>query len=450
MEGARNLDIDHPVNKDRNYARVSEISLIKSLEYALSKEVDLDLDYYENIIKQSTASFKDLKQLQTRIQFLICDLNRELHSQSDMDEELSWQLDHDSSTNDRINILIGRVMGIAKTFRVPINASSNVVNRPIAAAQLKLPQLVIDNFEDNSKDSFSFFKFKSSFLNAMNSVEGTSNAVKMVYLKSYLKGRALALIDTLPVSDDNFEIAWNLLEAEFLDRNFLVNSTLCQIVDWKTCKTIDANLEFINFIRIKLNELSRFHVNFFAEDSSGETLMSNIVRNKLHHLFLTELCRKINTNYPTVNNILEHSVAIHKLIETTPSEINNNNFSQRSFYSAAKSNSAKNDYSKNPFLPLTSSDPKGCKFCSLLNHSSVNCRKYPNFESRKNRASQLGLCTKCLSGKHSHISCSGNFGKLPFSCASCRVPEHVTPMCPSMVLSLSAAKLVENVDLNTK
>ena len=86
----------------------------------------------------------------------------------------------------------------------------------------------------------------------------------------------------------------------------------------------------------------------------------------------------------------------------------------------------------------------GCKLCSLLNHSTSHCRKYATHEARTKRVLSLCLCVRCLSSKHTENSCPGVSNKLPYQCQSCRTAAHVTPMCPSMVLSLLAAKSVNS------
>ena len=73
--------------------------------------------------------------------------------------------------------------------------------------QLKLPGLKIVRFSDNSSNLFAFFQFKSSFINAMESISGVALTTKLVCLKSYLSGRALTLIENLPITDENYVAA---------------------------------------------------------------------------------------------------------------------------------------------------------------------------------------------------------------------------------------------------
>ena len=57
----------------------------------------------------------------------------------------------------------------------------------------------------------------------MSSVQGVTPSVKLVYLKSYLEGRALSLIENLPIVDNSYTTAWQLLEEELLDKDLLIS-----------------------------------------------------------------------------------------------------------------------------------------------------------------------------------------------------------------------------------
>ena len=44
----------------------------------------------------------------------------------------------------------------------------------------------------------------------MSRVQGVTPCVKLVYLKSYLEGRALSLIENLPIVDNSYTTAWQI------------------------------------------------------------------------------------------------------------------------------------------------------------------------------------------------------------------------------------------------
>ena len=144
-----------------------------------------------------------------------------------------------------------------------------------------MPELKIVRFSDNSSNLLAFFTFKSSFINAMESISGVALTTKLVYLKSYLSGRALTLIENLPITDENYVAAWNILEEELLDEGFLIDQGLTEIVAWPSCRSLEDTMRFTTHLKCKLTELQKFNVNLLLENSAGNILLSNTVRNKL-------------------------------------------------------------------------------------------------------------------------------------------------------------------------
>ena len=50
-----------------------------------------------------------------------------------------------------------------------------------------------------------------------------SNSTKLTYLKNYVKGYAYKLISHLQISDVNYQIAIEVLEKEFLNKEALID-----------------------------------------------------------------------------------------------------------------------------------------------------------------------------------------------------------------------------------
>ena len=235
--------------------------------------------------------------------------------------------------------------------------------------------------------------------------------------------------------------------------------------------SLNETMIFVSHLKSKLFELQKFDLNFLMESSAGEILLSNIVRSKLFTPFLKELCRKVQNNYPSVKVILDNATSIQKLVmprekpQTTYSKEKpqmtyskekpqiahsgekqfthckqgTGNMGKTYTYVSNGSNEKSAASTLSPRLEF-----KGCRFCFMDNHSSLHCKKYYNHHLRTKRAIELNLCSRCLSSKHNDVKCPGNWGKLPYPCKSCLTLEHVTPLCPSMVLSLSSAKTVKN------
>ena len=361
----------------------AKISLTKLVTISVSKSKDeISRPYLREIISEIRERFAAVKELQ---KFRNNAIAKKGGAEDDIDLELSRQIDVDSDYNDKISISIGNLHQILDDMTLQITQTATPQSTVPVVSQapihVKLPELKIGHFSDNKNDSFDYFRFMSSFNNALDSVPNVKKSVKLVYLKSYLGGRALALVENLAIEDDSFDVAVRLLNEEFFDKDYLINETLTSIVNHKSCSTLEMNMQFISFIKAKLAELEKFQIKLLDSDSDGLILLSNIVRSKLYSPFLKELCRKLSFNYPTANNIIENASSINKLINPSGETSNSK---------PASSNTVKSDNEKSK-----SDQNSGCRFCLRTNHSSLHCKKFLNHSMRKAKALELGLCIRC-------------------------------------------------------
>ena len=111
--------------------------------------------------------------------------------------------------------------------------------------------------------------------------------------------------------------AWNILEDEFLDEGFLIDQGLTKIIAWLFCRSLEDTMKFTTHLKCKLTELQKFNINLLLENSTGNILLFNIVRNKLYDDFLKEICRKTNDNYLSINIILDNATSIYELLNPT-------------------------------------------------------------------------------------------------------------------------------------
>lgn len=58
-----------------------------------------------------------------------------------------------------------------------------------------------------------------------------SDVQKFVYLKSYLKGEPLALINSLQLSSNNFQVAVNTLKERYQNRLRIVNAHIKHLIE---------------------------------------------------------------------------------------------------------------------------------------------------------------------------------------------------------------------------
>ena len=188
---------------------------------------------------------------------------------------------------------------------------------------------------------------------------------------------------------ESFDCASQLLLEEFYDVEGLIDRTLGALIDQPKLTSISEVQTFVTSLRFKLVELQKLGLNFF-EKTSGNVLLSKIIRDKLPKFFLIELNRKFAKAFPTLTDFLKHASGLIKMLnvssnlaakECTP----NKQYSKPS--KEVKDIVAESRFNKfHSIAPTRKTElysSKKCKFCSSVNHRKIKCDRYPAYDDRK-------------------------------------------------------------------
>ena len=347
--------------------------------------------------------------------------------------ELDKQSDYSLEFNKKLSELTG---GIAQSEQTKTQPISEV------KCDIKMPVLNCPNFSGEGSSTMEYFSFITQFNNAVGLRGNVCDSTKLSYLKSYLRGYALKVIQHLSVTDKNYSVAVKLLEKEFLDKEVLADDLYKKLLEMKPKfdSSFQSTKSYINDVRCVLNDLLNYDRNLLEGETSTE-FVSHIVFNSLPVVVQKEFIRKLNKNFPSVTDIFEHYVSIIRtlnlssktsvdkpIVKFTPKP----NFVKEKPKSVMGSlhpsktllqNNASVSESKNK----SQYEGKNCKFCAdSSGHSMFGCRTYNSHESRVERCQELNLCSKCSSAKHDAISCTA---KLKFRCRLCDADDHISALC---------------------
>ena len=317
----------------------------------------------------------------------------------------------------------------------------------------KPPPLQCSFFNGRERDKFAYPNFKQQFDNVIGSKKHFSNSAKLSYLISYLKGYALKQVSHLSISDDNYVIAWKLLDDEFLDKPFIIDETLKNILNAAPSNDYDSEYSnvklYISEVRSYLYELQKYNVDFLADDTPGNLFVSHIISNKLPKFILKELISRTEDNYPSLNLIFDS----YKEVLKTLSRTNNANkkvkeFKKSSFKESAATQSTALQL-KDEKIPTVQNfeavvgkpSKFSCKLCLTDGHSIGSCDSFKTYEAKIARISELSLCPRCAGSGHSEGECYGNKGKMRFPCMVCKKREHITPLCPNRKAPTGSTKV---------
>jgi len=312
-----------------------------------------------------------------------------------------------------------------------------------------LPDIKCDSFSGEGVSNLEFHSFISQFDNIIGLRTNLTNSIKFTYLRSYLRGYALKLVQHLQITDQNYLTALDLLKSEFLNKPALVEDLLQRLLDLKP-KPDQSLLEtkiFINEIRCLVSDLQAYEYDFL-NDKAGNILISHIIFHKLPTIFQQEIVRKLNDNHPSLQAIFDNYADIVRTINLKSSKHASDTASRpppssqsskwpdrkiSSFQSKTinRSNTVKQ---YKPSLPANNSSVKQCKFCNSTGHTMYHCKKYSGLESRKSRCSELNLCHNCTSKQHTADNC-----RLPldFQCYDCGSTSHISALCTGQTVKTS-------------
>ena len=359
------------------------------------------------------------------------ELNSATTVQDDVDKCVDVQTVYISEVEDRIIELKSRLEKLPNTDETRVVSARNR-----APYEFQLPKINIKKFADNEDDPCKYLHFKNIISNALSSIPNIDNKQKFIYLKTVLEGRAFSLADSLHLTDSSYEDAIKLLDNEFLHEKKIINIIFDSIAEYPVTTDLKSANKFISHLRSKVEELKKFGLDATDGESLANQYMSRTYRLILPQFYVTELVRR-SCPFPLYDDIMKHSADLELFFSRQPTQNKNprqeatktNKYPQTNTNESYQIRNSKQNYPNN-----SSSQgnvfTKMCKFCQAITHSSIACKKYPNYEDRIKRTTTLNLCVRCLSSQHAESGCPGKFGKISFPCFTCQLSTHVSPMCP--------------------
>ena len=322
---------------------------------------------------------------------------------------------------------------IAALGRIPVR------NESIFKVPFNCPE-----FDGNSKSTFLFKHWLETVDAIIEAHPSWSDSQKLLLFKSHVKGLAGTLISHLAITNENYQTARNVLEKHYLDRPYIRDELMKQILSDRPGYDEDyfKTTQYLAEINNKLLDLKRhYDTDLLVENSGGYKLISHIVFSKLSNELKKELISETKTNYPGYNAIQDKCPSVIHRIEKTGRK----KFESKPIHAPAiewKPQKASLKESHSPTLnyaiPAASHqsqsgsqmpDKLHCRFCNVDGHSSLYCTKFKTITDRVERCKALFLCKNCTNN-HKTEDCfrnnpNGNFKP----CKFCGNKGHVGAMC---------------------
>ncbi|KAI1705803.1 Zinc knuckle family protein [Ditylenchus destructor] len=230
-----------------------------------------------------------------------------------------------------------------------------------------------------------------------------SDLEKLTLILGYLKGEAEKLVEGISITEGNYQIVVSLLKDAYDNREMIICGLYNDLQKLEPA-TSGPKLKEVYF---QFSKICR-QLEVEGEMPSHNPVLWKIVYDKLSAYTLRQIIPKKPVGgwtVPTLQRALktvidqEEEIAAHKgdKPKNTRQEKPQNDSKQNHTVLSAVAVQKKRPEPKWP-----------CSFCQEKGHWLDACLKYPDYQTRANRAQELGYCAKCMRKGHSTKDCTNN------------------------------------------
>lgn len=301
--------------------------------------------------------------------------------------------------NDRIDVE-NRYFLLAAKFKKIIHklSSQNISDRSSSRqdssnftpfSQVNLPKITLPAFNGKYDEWTTFIDLFTALVDQNQQI---TSAQKFMYLKSHVKNEPLTLINELPLTNENYQVALDLLKKRYDNKLVIINSHIKGLLDTPSVANGSANhlRNFLSQIRQHLNSLRAL----------------NLPIDQWDLLLIYVLSRKLDFRTHQAFELERNSTELPKLIDFLT-------FLEKRCF--ALENVSTPDSKIKPRVTHFTNSPssqstntKKCIFCKLENHSIYTCSKFKECSDvqRKQFVQSNKLCFNCLGTRHNVAQCT--------------------------------------------
>ena len=271
----------------------------------------------------------------------------------------------------------------------------------------RLPKIELSRFKGDYRE---FAPFWDNF-NALVHTQNISDVTKLTYLTGVLYGEALACIKGLPITDQSYDIAREILLDRYGSKERMIYLHVQKLIE---CKIAGHNVSelwsFYNTVQAEIRSLETLGIN---RDTYG-VILTPLILTRLNNELRLEWSRKENASASNITSLLEFLFR----------EIQNRERAQT--FNKAVNTNVTDDKRKPKFQSsATSADaPRYCAFCpGATGHRSIDCRKIKGLKHNEltDKVRHERRCFRCLGNNHQALRCRSRN-----KCQICGDPGHHT------------------------
>ncbi|XP_045496903.1 uncharacterized protein LOC123695185 [Colias croceus] len=383
----------------------------------------------EELMKKQTTNFKAFLRTVSNINLDLIsekwefeDILKSLQIRWSVIDTLHWELENElSGTNAEYEEQFTNYEKHYYKLKTDINKKMYSLSH----IEKSTPKVELPTFEGNYMQ---WVSFKDLFTETIHNNPSLSNAQKLQFLKSKVKGEPEKMIQHLQISSDNYLISWNILSHRYDNKRLIFTSHLNNLLNI-------PNLQYQSYQHIKqihdityesINAIENLGINVSSWDPFLVCILSQKLDTETYNDYMQSL--KSPREIPVLKDFLQYLETKFMTLETSrkkhesytkrafhqPSNQHKHlrNYNNQSSFSKNYNNKFKQSYnnpnSTNQAISqrmyssnITNEKRKQCPLCNSSEHRLYSCptllQMHP-YERRKT-VENMKLCLNCL---HSH------------------------------------------------
>lgn len=365
----------------------------------------------EDLLKKQASNFRAFHRTTSNInidsvteKWELEDLLHSLQSRWSAIDNLHWEIDSEiqgTSNND-----YERAFSSYEQMYNTIKRSINSKLWSVSHREKSTPQMDIPTFVGNYHQ---WTSFKDLFLETIHNNPSLSNAQKMQFLKGKVRGEAERLLQHLPISSENYNICWEILNHRYNNKKLIFTSHINNLL------TIPAMQQQ------SLNQLKRLHdttlealnavKNLGIDISTWDPLLVHLLSQKLDNESFNDYneCLEQPRELPTLTDFLNFLECKFTTMESSRRKQDQPSARPQVYQPAAKQNKSRFQvYSNNNTAEQANMKNYQVRVCPLCNnsHGIYFCEKFLSMspQQKLNTVSRLKMCSNCLFNHHGNCT----------------------------------------------
>lgn len=284
-----------------------------------------------------------------------------------------------------------------------------------------LPKIQLPTFDGSL---LHWRSFRDIYMSLVHENTSIGDAERFHYLISCLSGSALALIKSVPLSADNYKVAWESLSSRFDNKRMLASAHLDKLFEFRPMvqESVSSLMAFINTFQENVSIIKSLGVDDLASFVLFH-MSSRVLHPNTLQLFESSISRATIPRFEDLLQFVQHRCQILESLKTTVKSERYEKPREKIFSNRGKSSLPTKSVFTTTTVTSSKSTTRSCLMCAKSDHILQQCPTFKQLpvDKRREFVTSRKLCFGCMNPSHMLATCSSTR-----SCASCGSKRHNT------------------------